>query len=126
MVVSWSTKGNFNNTERFFSRMLRRQLFQRLGNLGARGVQALASQTPLDTGRTASAWRYEIEVSSGGYTITWHNDNVQNGFSVAIGLQYGHGTGTGGWVQGFDYINPAIKPIFEEIAEQVWGEVTKA
>lgn len=126
MVVSWSTKGNFNNTERFFSRMLRRQLFQRLGNFGARGVQALASQTPLDTGRTASAWRYEIEVSSGGYTITWHNDNVQNGFSVAIGLQYGHGTGTGGWVQGFDYINPAIKPIFEEIAEQVWGEVTRA
>ena len=126
MVVSWSTKGNFNNTERFFSRMLRRQLFQRLGNLGARGVQALASQTPLDTGLTASAWRYEIEVSSSGYTITWHNDNVQNGFNVAVGLQYGHGTGTGGWVQGFDYINPAIKPIFEEIAEQVWGEVTRA
>lgn len=89
------------------------------------GVDALNSATPKDTGLTASSWYYEIEKTSTGVTIAFYNSNIQNGIPIAIILQYGHGTGTGGWVQGRDYINPAIQPIFDEIAEKAWREVTK-
>ena len=89
-------------------------------------MDALRAATPVDSGLTAESWTYEIEEKSGSITIWWLNENVVNGFNVAIGLQYGHGTGTGGWVQGYDYINPALRPIFDEIADNVWKEVQKA
>ena len=88
------------------------------------GVKALSSATPMDTGKTAASWGYEIESSKDGHVIHWINDNVNNGVNIAIILQYGHGTGTGGYVQGRDYINPAIAPIFEQIANDAWNEVT--
>ena len=88
-------------------------------------MAALASATPVDTGQTANSWYYEIERANGKVSITFYNSNIQNGIPIAIILQYGHGTGTGGWVQGRDYINPAIQPIFDKIANAAWREVTK-
>ena len=96
-----------------------------LDKFGRAGVEALSSATPVNTGKTANSWYYEIENKNGTATISFNNSNIQNGIPIAIILQYGHGTGTGGWVQGRDYINPAIRPIFDEIAENAWKEVTK-
>lgn len=90
------------------------------------GVDALESATPRDTGLAANSWGYEITQAGGTWTVTWTNSDVENGFPVAIMIQYGHGTGTGGYIQGQDYINPAIKPIFDKIAEQIWKAVTSA
>ena len=100
--------------------------FDNLEPLAQRGVEALRSATPKESGATADAWTYEIDRSGGKISIWWTNTNVIEGFNVAIGLQYGHGTGTGGWVQGYDYINPALKPIFDEIEQRVWEEVQSA
>ena len=100
----------------------------KLGNLdkyGREGVAALASATPVDTGLTASSWRYEIQHRNDSVSIAFYNDNIQNGVPIAIILQYGHGTRNGGYVQGRDYINPAIKPIFDKITEDAWKEVTR-
>lgn len=90
-----------------------------------RGVAALVSATPVETGKTANSWYYTIEKKKDSATINFNNSNIQNGVPIAIILQYGHGTGTGGWVQGRDYINPAIQPVFDEIANSAWKEVTK-
>ena len=92
---------------------------------GKQGVAALKSATPVDTGLTSDSWHYEIEHTNGRTSITFYNDNVQNGIPIAIILQYGHATRNGGWVQGRDYINPALRPIFDKIAEKAWREVTK-
>ena len=97
-----------------------------LDKFGRAGVEALSSATPVNTGKTANSWYYEIENKNGTATISFNNSTIQNGIPIAIILQYGHGTGTGGWVQGRDYINPAIRPIFDEIAENAWREVTKS
>lgn len=126
MAVEISVSGDFRKTEKFLNAMQRGEMFKPLRSLAQTGVEALASATPMDSGVTASAWGYEIEVTRGAAKITWINTNVVNGFSVAVGLQYGHGTGTGGWVSGQDYINPAIRPIFDKIAEDVWKVVTSA
>lgn len=91
---------------------------------GRRGVEALSAATPVDTGATSQSWRYEINLDRTRTTLTWLNTNTVNGVNIAIILQYGHGTGTGGYVAGKDYINPAIKPIFDDIANSVWKEVT--
>ena len=96
-----------------------------LEKYGQEGVAALESATPRDTGLTASSWYYEIERVDGQTSITFYNSNIQNGIPIAIILQHGHATGTGGWVQGRDYINPAIQPIFDKIAQKAWEEVTK-
>ena len=88
-------------------------------------MAALASATPVDTGLTASSWYYEISNKNGSAMISFHNSNIQNGVPIAIILQYGHGTRNGGWVEGRDYINPAIRPIFDRIADDAWKEVTK-
>lgn len=88
-------------------------------------MAALASATPVDSGETAGSWYYRIENRKGSAIISFHNSNIQNGVPIAIILQYGHGTGTGGWVEGIDYINPAIQPIFDEIAKNAWREVTE-
>lgn len=122
-MIKISHKGNFNNTEKFLKKISTADFMRNLEKYGEMGVQALASATPIDSGLTASSWSYEIEKSSSSYTIHWVNNNVNNGVNIAIILQYGHGTGTGGYVQGRDYINPALRPIFDEIADSAWKEV---
>lgn len=117
-------KGDFSKLTRYLVRL--DQVVKRadLSKYGNKGVAALASATPVDTSLTANSWYYEIERKRGQASITFYNSNVQRGINIAIILQYGHGTGNGGWVAGRDYINPAIQPIFDEIADNAWKEVT--
>lgn len=117
------SSGDFSGTESFLKKLLSADLFTSLDTYGKQGVAALASATPVDSGGTANAWSYTIERSRDQTKITWTNSNLNNGFPVAVMLQYGHGTGTGGWVQGQDYINPAIKPVMDKIADGVWKVV---
>lgn len=117
--------GDLSKTIKFLNRLQNNEYLNILSKYGERGVQALSAATPVDTGKTASSWYYEIQSDRNGATISWGNRNVNNGVIIALLLQYGHGTGTGGYVQGTDYINPAIKPIFEEMANECWKEVTK-
>lgn len=126
MSISWSTSGNFKNTETFLKRILSRNIYNSVGPLAAKGTAALRSATPVDSRLTADSWTHEVKITNGSVVVTWTNTNVVDGVNVAIILQYGHGTGTGGWVAGRDYINPALKPIFDEIADAVWREVTRA
>lgn len=125
-MISITSSGNTKNTDTFLDRILKGDLFPSLDGYAQRGVDALRSATPEETGLTADSWSYEIERKGDQVTIWWINTNVVNGFHVAIGLQYGHGTGSGGYVQGYDYINPALRPIFDKIADEVWKEVQKA
>ena len=117
-------KGDFAKLTRYLVKL--DQIIKRtdLNKYGNEGVAALASATPVDTGLTANSWYYEIERKRGQASITFYNSNVHRGICIAIILQYGHGTGNGGWVAGRDYINPAIQPIFDEIADNAWKEVT--
>lgn len=125
-MISFTTGGSFKNVDSFLDRMLYGDLFSAIEPHAQRGVDALISATPQESGETANSWYYEIDRSGGGVTVWWKNRHVVNGFNVAIGLQYGHGTGTGGWVEGQDYINPALEPIFDEIANAIWEEVQRA
>ena len=125
MRVSFNQKGDFSKTYRFLNKAKRGVNIGDLDRYGREGVAALASATPVDSGKTANSWYYEITNRNGLATISFHNSNVQNGVPIAIILQYGHGTRNGGWVQGRDYINPAIQPIFDKIANDAWREVTK-
>lgn len=125
-MIRVTTSGNTNHLDEFLARIINGDLYSRIAPHVQRGVDALRSATPRDSGLTADSWTYDIEVSLTGVTIWWKNTNVVNGFNVAVGLQYGHGTGSGGYVAGRDYINPALKPIFEEIADAVWKEVQRA
>lgn len=124
-MISFKHKGNLQKTVNFLTNAQKVKYTHILEKYGKQGVDALASATPRDTGFTASSWNYKIKVSTGSITLTWYNTNVVNGVPIAIILQYGHGTGTGGYVEGRDYINPALAPIFDKIAEDVWKEVTK-
>lgn len=124
-MVTFRHKGDFSKTIRFMENAKKAVRLADLDKYGREGVAALASATPVDTGLTASSWYYEIVIKDGSATITFYNSNIQNGVLIAIILQYGHGTRNGGWVQGRDYINPAIQPIFDKIANQAWKEVTK-
>ena len=124
-MISFRQKGDFSKLTRFLERAKEAVKIGDLDKYGRAGVDALSSATPIKTGLTASSWYYEIKNTKGSVTISFHNSNIQNGTPIAIILQYGHGTGTGGWVQGRDYINPAIQPIFDKIAEDAWKEVTK-
>ena len=123
-MIKFKHHGSFENAERFFKRASRADVERVLEYYGNAGVQALASATPVDSGETASGWGFEINASRSGASITWTNSNVNKGVNIAIILQYGHGTGTGGYVQGRDYINPALQPIFDSIAQDAWREVT--
>lgn len=119
-------RGNFKKTERFLNAIKGAGYLNALDRYGQEGVRALSAATPVDTGKTASSWTYEIERNSETTTIRWLNTNINQNVNIAIILQYGHGTGTGGFVSGRDYINPAMKPIFDNIATNVWREVTSA
>ena len=121
-MISLTSKGDFRKTEKFMKNARTKKLMSILKQYGEEGVAALMVATPLDTGRTASSWRYEIKVENNCIRLVFHNDNIQNGVPIAIILQYGHGTGTGGCVQGRDYINPAIQPVFDKIANSAWKE----
>ena len=121
-MISLTNKGDFRKTEKFMKNARTKKLMSILKQYGEEGVAALMVATPLDTGRTASSWRYEIKVENNCIRLEFHNDNIQNGVPIAIILQYGHGTGTGGWVEGRDYINPAIQPVFDKIANSAWKE----
>lgn len=118
-------KGDFSNLTRYLEKAKKGARLSDLERFGKEGVAALASATPVKTGKTASSWYYQIERKQGRATISFHNSNIQNGVPIAIILQYGHGTRNGGWVQGRDYINPAIQPVFDKLAESAWKEVTK-
>ena len=124
-MISFRQKGDFSNLSSYFERVKEKVKLGDLDKYGRAGVAALASVTPVDSGQTANSWYYEIERQNGSVSIVFNNSNVNKGVPIAIILQYGHGTGTGGWVQGRDYINPAIQPIFDEIANNAWKEVTK-
>lgn len=124
-MIRFRQKGDFSKLSRYLERVKEAVRRGDLDKYGRAGVAALESATPVDTGLTASSWYYKIENKSGSITISFHNSNIQSGIPIAIILQYGHGTGTGGWVEGRDYINPAIQPIFDEIANNAWREVTK-
>lgn len=125
-MIKFSSSGDFHNTERFLKRMSKLEVMDILNLCGQRGVRALASATPKESGLTASSWRYEVSVSRSSYEITWSNSHVVDGVVIVILLRYGHGTGTGGYVQGRDFITPAIQPIFDDISERVWKVVTTA
>lgn len=126
MRVKFEVSGGFTKTERFLNRMKRREYLNVLDEFGREGVQALRNATPIDSGATAEAWDYEIKRTRDYTEIVWTNSNINDGVPIAVILQYGHGTGTGGYVQGRDYINPAIRPIFDKIAEKAWKVVTSA
>ena len=124
-MITFRQKGDFSKLTRFLERAKEAVHLGDLDKYGRQGVAALSSATPVDSGLTAKSWYYEIENENGSATITFNNSNIQNGVPIAIILQYGHGTRNGGWVEGRDYINPAIQPIFDEIANEAWREVTK-
>lgn len=124
-MISFRQKGDFSKLTGFLEKAKEAVKIGDLDKFGREGVAALASATPVDSGLTANSWYYEIKNKNGTATISFNNSNIQNGVPIAIILQYGHGTGTGGWVEGRDYINPAIQPIFDRIAENAWKEVTK-
>jgi hypothetical protein len=125
-MITFRHKGDFSKTTRFLERAKHAVRLADLDRFGREGVAALASETPVESGLTANSWYYEVTYTKSGAKIAFYNSNIQNGVPIAIILQYGHGTGTGGWVEGRDYINPAIQPIFDRIVNEAWREVTKA
>ena len=124
-MIKFRHKGDFSKSIKYLGKVKKPIRPGMLDKYGREGVAALASATPVDSGLTASSWYYKIENNNGSAKISFHNSNVQNGVPIAIILQYGHGTGTGGWVEGRDYINPAIRPIFDKVVNEAWREVTK-
>lgn len=122
-MITFRQKGDFSKADKFFERLKEVAKLSDLDRYGREGVAALASATPVDTGLTASSWSYDIEHREGSTRIIFKNSNIQNGVPIAIILQYGHGTRNGGWVEGRDYINPAIQPVFDKIADDAWKEV---
>lgn len=124
-MITFRQKGDFSKTSRYLERLKEAAKLGVLDKYGREGVAALASATPTETGLTASSWTYEIERKGSSVSIVYKNSNINKGVPIAVILQYGHGTGTGGWVQGRDYINPAIQPVFDRIADEAWKEVTR-
>lgn len=124
-MISFSNTGDFSKTFNFLNKISKSNITNILNKFGKEGVDALSKNTPKDSGLTATSWNYKISNSKGSATISWYNTNVVNDVSIAIILQYGHGTQNGGWIEGRDYINPAMKPIFDKIADEAWKEVTR-
>lgn len=126
-MISFSHKGDFNNTYKFLKKNIKKTYYKNVDRYAMEGVYALEEATPVDSGATAQSWNYEIHHSIGGLKIVWTNDNIDsNGTPVAILIQYGHGTKSGHYVQGIDYINPALRKVFDKIAEDVWKEVANS
>lgn len=125
MGITLSSKGDFSKTLKYFQDLKSTDYEKVLGKYGERGVEALRAATPRDTGKTAESWSYKIERGHDGVTISWHNSNTNDGVNIAVLLQYGHGTGWGGYIQGVDYINPAMRPIFDQIIKDAWEEVRR-
>ena len=123
-MITFTQKGDFSRVNKFFEKALNAVKLGELDKYGRLGVEALARETPKDTRKTAESWKYEIIRSDGSATISWYNTNENQGVNIAIILQYGHGTKNGGFVRGRDYINPAIQPVFDQIAETAWKEIT--
>ena len=123
MTIRVKTKGTWGNSRKGLTRLVKGDIYRDLAKYGQKGVNALRDATPRESGETANSWDYVIEKKRGGYTITWVNRHENDGVQIAILIQYGHGTGTGGYVQGRDYINPAVQPIFDQIADDVWRRV---
>ena len=126
MSFSFTSSGDFKKTEKFLKSLSEQDNFKTLDRFGRQGVAVLSAATPVDSGETASSWYYEITRTKSSWTITFNNSHMVGGVPLAILLQYGHGTGTGGYVQGRDYINPAIQPVFDRIADEAWKAVTSA
>lgn len=124
-MVKLSSRGSFKNSFAFFKKMQSKSMYDILDKYGREGVAALSAATPVDTGLTAASWGYEIEINDKMAKISWWNSNTNKGTPIALLIQYGHATGNGGYVEGIDYINPAMRPIFEELEKKVWKEVTK-
>lgn len=123
-MITFRSKGDFSKATRYLEKVKHAVRLSVLDKYGRDGVAALASATPVDSGETANSWNYKVEIQNGSATISFYNTHVNQGVPIAIILQYGHGTGTGGWVKGRDYINPAIQPIFDKIVNEAWKEVT--
>lgn len=119
-MITFKHKGNFKNTEKLFSAVKNRKWLTQLNNVGVKGVNALSANTPVRTGVTATSWNYEIVEDPEHISIIWTNSNINNYVNIAIILQYGHATRNGGWVEGRDYINPALQPIFDKLADDAW------
>ena len=124
-MINFRQKGDFHKLTNYLEKAKESIKLGNLDKYGREGVMALSANTPVDSGLTANSWYYIIENKKRSVSITFCNSNISEGVPIAIILQYGHGTGTGGWVQGRDYINPAIRPIFDRIADEAWKEVTK-
>ena len=120
-----TTSGSFKNFESFAKRVMRKEMYHSLERYAIQGMDALANATPVSSGQTAASWSYEIKIDGKSATITWLNSHVEGGAPIAVLIQYGHGTRNGGYVQGRDYINPAIRPVFDKMADDVWEEVTR-
>lgn len=124
-MIRFTQKGDFSKTMKYLKKVKVSVTKDLLDRYGRMGVEALSRATPVDTGLTAASWYYTTEITKERASLTFHNSNIQNGVPIAIILQYGHGTRNGGWVEGRDYINPAIQPIFDELANKAWWEVVK-
>lgn len=124
-MISFKQKGDFSKTEKFLKRSLGKNYRNVLEKYGQQGVAALSASTPVRTGLTAISWSYEIIQNGGSISVVWNNSNIHNGVNIALILQYGHGTRNGGYVRGRDYINPALRPIFDKMADAAWKEVTR-
>lgn len=123
-MITFHHKGDFHKLDNYFQRLKEIIRMSDLDKFGREGVEALSKATPVDSGETARSWYYEITHRNGSSSISFHNSHINQGVNIAIILQYGHGTRNGGYVQGRDYINPAIQPVFDKIAENAWKEVT--
>lgn len=123
-MIRFIQKGNFNRTTNFLTKAKRLQFNSIIHKYGQMGVEVLSAATPIDSGRTAEAWGYEYESFNGGFSIYWTNDHTNDGYNIAILINYGHGTGTGGYVESNPFISPSIRPIFEDMANAIWKEVT--
>ena len=125
MSITFTEKGSFSNTERWLAKLKAQEQFAVLSKYGSLGVQALSNATPVESGLTSQSWSYSVVQRPGYYSIRWHNSHIEDGVNIAVILQYGHGTGTGGYVQGRDYIMPAIRPIFDAIVAEAMREVNR-
>ena len=125
-MISYKSKGNFSKTLKYFNKMKTIADRLNLQAYGQRGINALKAATPIETGKTADSWYFTTDINNDRIKLIWSNSNVNDGANIAILIQYGHGTGWGTYVEGIDYINPSMRPIFEEISQLVWKEVTSA